>query len=273
MVWTRAAATRRLLPLASLRRSRGLAVRLFRILLAEISWASLFYLADNSQSSQFIREFYLRLLEADRGASAADDVVCRMPFCCGWSPGLSAALRLNSVNVAERSSSDRSMRRPSIWLTFHPLISSPICTRSIFAVPERTMARARSPSTTIPSRVTSGGAGGGSGARSTGGGGGAGGRRSDENSGRSRVADRRSSDSACKGLPRIAAGWSWDCAFAPVAKIEANPSTRTEMLGNDSECVTASPSAKKRASPAGRGVPRRLQAARRSCSALCERND
>jgi hypothetical protein len=130
------------------------------------------------------------------------------------------------------------MRRPSIWLTFHPLISSPICTRSIFAVPERTMARARSPSTTIPSRVTSGGAGGGSGARSTGGGGGAGGRRSDENSGRSRVADRRSSDSVCKGLPRIPAGWSWDCAFAPVTKIEANPSTRTEMLGNDSECVT-----------------------------------
>ena len=93
------------------------------------------------QSSRFIGEVYLRLLDAVRGASAADDVVCSMLYCCGWSRGLSAALRLNSVNVAERSSSDRSRRRPSIWLTFHPLISSPICTRSIFAVPARTMAR------------------------------------------------------------------------------------------------------------------------------------
>jgi hypothetical protein len=166
-----------------------------------------------------------------------------MLCCCGWSCGLSAALRLNSVNVAERSSSDRSRRRPSIWLTFHPLISSPICTRSIFAVPERTMARVRSPSTTIPSRVTSGGAGGGSGARSTGGGGGGGGRRSEENSGRSRVVDRRSSDSVCKGLPR--AGWAWDCAFAPVTKIEANPSTRAKMLGKTANASWRAPCAKK----------------------------
>jgi hypothetical protein len=223
-----------------------------------------------SQSSQFIGEVYLRLLDADRGASAADDVLCSMLYCCGWSRGLSAALRLNSVKVAERSSSDRSRRRPSIWLTFHPLISSPICTRSIFAVPARTMARVRSPSTTIPSRVTSGGAGGGSGARSTGGGGGAGGRRSEENSGRSRVVDRRSSDSVCKGLPRIAAGWPWDCAFAPVTKVEANPSTRAKMLGNDSECVMASRFRQKGASPSDHQP---LEAARGSCRALCGRND
>jgi len=107
------------------------------------------------------------------------------------------------------------------------------------------MARARSPSTTIPSSVTSGGGAGAGGAAATGAGGGAGGRRSGEKSGRSRAADRRSSDSVCKGLPRMPARWSWDCAFALVGKIEANPSTRTEMLGNDSECVTASPFAKK----------------------------
>jgi hypothetical protein len=220
-------------------------------------------------------EVYLRRLDAARGASAAGDACC-IPYCCGWSRGLSATLgaglsgcgalaRPNSVNAASRPSSARSRRRPSIWLTFHPPISSPICTRSIFALPERTMARARSRSTTTPSRVTSGGGAGGGGAAATGAGGGAGGRRSGENSGRSRVADSLASGCACRGLPGVPAEGSFDCAFASVTKI-ASHSTRTQIPGNDDE--RAIPCAQRPAS--ADGTQERtlclLDAARGSCS-------
>ena len=174
-------------------------------------------------------------------------------------------MRLNSVNAASRPSSARSRRRPSIWLTFHPPISSPICTRSIFALPERTMARARSRSTTTPSRVTSGGGAGGGGAAATGARGGAGGRRSGENSGRSRVADSPASGCACRGLSGVPADRSFDCALAPVARI-ASPSARTQMPGNDDE--RAIPCVQRLASADGTqaGILCLLDAVRGSCS-------
>src|SRR5258708_7705033 len=82
------------------------------------------------------------------------------------------------MNVAVRSSSDNISRRPSIWATFQPPMSSPTRTFMILAAgPARTTACASSPSITMPNSATSGGGGGGgggSGATTTGGGGGGG---------------------------------------------------------------------------------------------------
>ena len=119
---------------------------------------------------------------------------------------------LKSVKVAKRPSCDANTTlRPSIWLTFHPSISSPICARTNFlSAPARTTARAPSPSITTPKRTRLGGGGGGAGGSAActiggGAGGGAGGRRVGENSGRSSIVDSWSSDCAATGLEGAAA--------------------------------------------------------------------
>src|SRR5439155_11705909 len=119
----------------------------------------------------------------------------------GWSLPTLASWPLKRVNVVVvRLSSERTNQRCSIWVTFQPSISSPTRTRSILSgVPTLTSARASSASMTVPSKVTFGGAGG-EGRVTTGAGGRGGGRRLGENSGRSRVTEKRSRESAARGL-------------------------------------------------------------------------
>src|SRR5262249_61742734 len=87
--------------------------------------------------------------------------------------------------------------------------------RTSFVGPDWTIARASPASMTMPTNVTLGGSGGGGGGLGGGGGGGAGARRLGENSGRSRVAERRSSECTASGLARPAGGGGggrgWKC--------------------------------------------------------------
>ena len=76
-------------------------------------------------------------------ASAVWNFSVRPP--CVPLPAVSDLARssLNSVNVANRPSCESTTLRPSIWLTFHPSISSPILARKIFlSASVRTTARA-----------------------------------------------------------------------------------------------------------------------------------
>jgi hypothetical protein len=144
---------------------------------------------------------------AARGAAcaAARGAGCGAAF--GAARGAGLRWPLNILKVAWRLSSLRTNRRFSIWATFHPPISSPTRTRrTSFFDPDWTIARASSASMTMPTNVTLGGSGGGGGGLTIGGGGGAGTRRLGENSGRSRVAERRSSECTASGLARPAVG-------------------------------------------------------------------
>jgi len=136
---------------------------------------------------------------------------------------------LNRVNVADRSARDSTRSLRVIAVTVHPETSSPGRTPMIRSAASVAMyARAPCGPTTTPNSATPGGGKGkGCGARSTraamaAGAGGAFGRRFDENTGRSRVLDSRSSGTPATGLPETA-GISTSVAASGIARTNALP--------------------------------------------------